>query len=107
MIDAKALKCKGLPRIGEYVARHGKPLTFDDIAQRIGQFVIVDESTQSQRLFRRVLLEHFSAARREGYLDEVVVYRYGIGKDKRGYVRRYAGIGKGRFCEGRFYDEEC
>lgn len=113
MIDAKTLKSASIPEVGEYVYRHGRPLTFDDVAQRIGQFVIVDESTQSKRLFRRVLLEHFSATRRytgrkqdESYLDEVVVYRYGIKKNERGYVRRYEGIGKGLFCEGRFYDEE-
>lgn len=113
MIDAKALKSAAIPCVGEYVNHHGKPLTFDDIAQRIGQFVIVDESTQSQQLFRRVLLECFTATRRkrdnnpdESYLDEVVVYRYGISKNARGYVRRYAGIDKGQFNEGRFYDEE-
>lgn len=42
---------------GEYVTTHGKDLKFHELHQKIGQLVILDQSTQSQRVWRVVRVE--------------------------------------------------
>lgn len=46
-----------LPLPGEYVTRHGREITFDEAAHRIGQLVVFDRSTESHTWYQALEIE--------------------------------------------------
>lgn len=99
---SKMLDYPGVPKL-EPVAKHGRALTFDEVVQHIGQFVIYDESTESQERFRRVLITYFGIDH-EGI--PLVNFRYDAKKKNFGIVRRYKGVGAGCVRKAIFYEDE-
>lgn len=45
------------PAPGAWVTEHGPELTFDEITQRVGQIIIMDNSTESHAWYKAVLVE--------------------------------------------------
>ena len=65
---------------GTWLQNHGRQLTFDEIAARIGRLIVMDMSTQSHEWFKAVLVEKiipYEGKRRLIYYD---------GKRQRGLV---------------------
>lgn len=69
--------------VGDYVGRHGRKLTFDEIAARVGCLIVMDTSTQSHAWFKIVLVEsiitysdgqrrlvYFDGHKQRGLVDE-------------------------------------
>ena len=44
-------------KVGEYVVKHGRRLTFDEIAGMVGRKIIMDQSTSSHEWLEIVLVE--------------------------------------------------
>jgi len=68
------------PAPGTWVETHGPELTFDEIAQRVGQIIIMDKSTEGHAWYKAVLVERIAdtpEGRRLIYYD---------GKRQRGIV---------------------
>lgn len=69
---------------GTWVETHGRELTFDEITKRVGQIIIMDESTESHKWFKAVRVEriytypesgdrrliYFDGGRERGLVDE-------------------------------------
>lgn len=69
---------------GTWVKTHGRELTFDEVAQRVGQMIIMDKSTESSESFKAVLVEkiftdfetgqrrliYYDGGRQRGLVDE-------------------------------------
>jgi len=69
---------------GTWVDTHGRELTFDEVTQRVGQIIIMDESTESHKWFKAVRVEriytypesgdrrliYFDGGRERGLVDE-------------------------------------
>ena len=69
---------------GTGVETHGRELTFDEITKRVGQIIIMDESTESHKWFKAVRVEriytypesgdrrliYFDGGRERGLVDE-------------------------------------
>ena len=65
---------------GDYVERHGRQLTFDEIASMIGELIVMNKSTCSHDWFEVVMVEKIvehEGSRRLIYYD---------GSHQRGYV---------------------
>lgn len=45
---------------GAWVTEHGPELTFDEIASRAGQIIIMDKSTESHAWYKAVLVERIA-----------------------------------------------
>lgn len=45
---------------GTWVTEHGPELTFDEIASRAGQIIIMDKSTESHAWYKAVLVERIA-----------------------------------------------
>lgn len=68
------------PAPGTWVETHGRELTFDEIARRVNQVIIMDKSTKSHAWYKAVLVERIAETedgRRLIYYD---------GKKQRGLV---------------------
>ena len=68
------------PKPGEYVTEHGRQLSFDEIAARVGKVIVYDQSTQSKEVLKAVKVEKIidgETQRRLVYFD---------GHKQRGYV---------------------
>lgn len=69
---------------GTWVKTHGRELTFDEVAKRVGQIIIMDKSTESMKSFKAVLVEkiitdfetgqrrliYYDGGRQRGLVDE-------------------------------------
>lgn len=68
---------------GTWVETHGPELTFDEIAQRVGQIIIMDKPTEGHAWYKAVLVERIvetEDGRRLIYYD---------GKKQRGLVNEH------------------
>lgn len=91
----------GMPKLEE-VACHGRTLTFDEVAQRVGQFVIYNASTENLQIFKRVLVSYFGV---DPCGEQLINFRYDKRKNSVGIIRRYQGVGAGAVCDAIFYEE--
>lgn len=91
----------GIPKLEE-VKRHGRALTFDEVAQRVGQFVIYNASTENLQILKRVLITRFDVDRCG---EQLINFRYDKRRNNIGIVRRYNGVGVGCVRKAIFYED--
>lgn len=98
---SEMLLLPGVPKLEE-VKRHGRALTFDEVAQRVGQFVIYDTSTENLRILKRVLITRFGV---DPCGEQLINFRYDKRRNNVGIVRRYNGVGAGCVRKAIFYED--
>lgn len=82
---------------GDWIDKPGQELTFDQACQMVGQLIVSDYSTESQKAYKVVLLEDVIECRGNRRL---ILYD---GKPQRGLEdEHYFKSGKVPYCGGRF-----
>ena len=78
---------------GTWVETHGRELTFDEVTQRVGQIIIMDESTESHKWFKAARVERIYTYPESG--DRRLIYFDGVRErglvDERYFLPNYTG----------------